>query len=116
MNFPDNIAGYKATFNAIPHPRRLNSNRHSLVLHDGFEKVAEVKWDYDNKCVWVIEIYVEEKYRKQKVATSIYDDLQKITGTPVKWIPNAWASNEMREFAKKYIQDCHSVIASKVDY
>jgi len=116
MKFPDHIGEYKAVFESIPKQSKKGSNRHLLKLFDKRKEVASLRWNFDEDYVWVIEVLVNEDYRRKKIATMIYDNLQILVNKPIKWTPNAWASNEMREFVKSYIQECHILIASKIEY
>lgn len=74
-------------------------------IMDGDYQVGKFKWQYKDKFVEVVEIFIEEKYRRQGIASQVYATLQDQTGRDLKWIRNAFASNSMHSLAKKYAME-----------
>lgn len=112
LEFPKHVHGYIAEFTRNPKPGKEDSNRHILRLCHEEEEVANLRWDYNDEYVWVIQIMIKENYRRSGIGAAIYDCLQSITGKPLKWQLNA-LSPEMKCFVQKYILTCESILVKK---
>lgn len=100
---PNTIAHYQVSNKRIPN--EAIPNRSELTLCDGENKVAVVRWTYDDAYFWVIQIDVVATYQRRGVATSIYYALADATGLYLKWQPTAWATREMKALARKILHD-----------
>ena len=80
-------------------------NRRKTSFKEGNTDVAYVIWRADAEFLEVIEIWVEEPYRRIGLGTAIYDTLRFETGLRLKWQRNAWASDAMRALAIKYMDE-----------
>jgi GNAT superfamily N-acetyltransferase len=74
-------------------------------IMDGNHLVGKFKWQFKDEFVEVVEIFIEENYRRQGIASQVYATLQDQTGRDLKWIRNGFASNSMRSLAKKYAME-----------
>ena len=68
-----------------------------------------VRWWWVQEYFEVTEIKVNPEYRRRGVATAIYDSLRAITCKKLRWIRNAFASEEMIALADKYLQSAEVV-------
>ena len=103
MEFPEKIKLYTTIFEHIP--RDDKPNRYLLKLITDNTEVAKLRWNYTSDYVEVIEIWINEDFRRQGIGTAIYDALQKITKKPLRFVINAMNA-DMKEFYKKYKTNC----------
>lgn len=92
-----------------PKPSKKFDDCYELVLSEGDVRVAYAKWFRTSKFVSVIEVEVHQEYRRQGVATSIYNALLAVTKLPLKWQRNAIASDGMRSLIVEFCKS-HEVI------
>ena len=100
---PEEISGFTVYERFPAHKNRPNYSQFVLVHNSRL--VAKVFWDYKDDYVEVIEIDVVENFRRRGIATEIYDTLMQITKKPLKWSPNAWASDIMPKLAESFCRD-----------
>ena len=99
MDFPETICGYDAKFTKRSDPE----NSYYLYLSDGVAGVAKVNWLYDDQYVRVDLIDVEPGYRRQGIATEVFDRLREITGLPIRLNRDRW-SDQMVDFGEPYMR------------
>ncbi|GAB5476052.1 MAG: hypothetical protein Mars2KO_41510 [Maribacter sp.] len=101
-SFPEKVSVYKSEL--IEKPKTGNPNRHHLELYDEDILVAFLSFSYDDKHIWGREIKIESVYRRNGIATEIYNTLEVWSGKPIKFQKTALASDEMRLFVEKYLK------------
>lgn len=100
MSLPNKIGAYVAELEKKP--KKDHPNRHHLRLFDHEQAVAFVNFNFDDEHIWVYDIRIQEDFRRQGIATEIYDFLQSYFGRMIKFQRTAIASPTMRSFFEKY--------------